>query len=163
MLGRPPLFPRRALTNPLSKLFIFYHYLFVFYTSQPTEPPPSRSGAATWKQQCRGEKASTRTNTNRSAAAVTMTGTAELLGTEPTKPSNAPGPAQTCDPPTVWSSDEAESSCFTRRTPPPSPANADKTRSCSEASTLQTPPSEHVFWTSQNLNQGYSSQGKEKT
>lgn len=43
MLGRPPFFPSEALAGPASKLLIFYHYLFVFYTLR------------SWKQQCRGE------------------------------------------------------------------------------------------------------------
>lgn len=74
---------------------------FILRAAQLTEPPADRSGTAAWRQQRRAETLLPATQTpaplpdcdrNRRLPS-------ELLGSEATKPSKAPGPAQTCDPP----------------------------------------------------------------
>lgn len=100
MLGRPPFFPSEALAGPASKLLIFYHYLFVFYTLR------------SWKQQCRGETLLPAAQTR-----ALLPDYDRNRWREPNRQSLQTRQAR------VRPVIQAESSCFTR-----TPVNADKTR-----------------------------------
>lgn len=72
---------------------------FILRAAQLTEPPANRSGTAAWKQQRRAEGLLPATPAPPPDCDRNRRLPSELPGSEPTKPSKAPGSGQTRDPP----------------------------------------------------------------